>query len=134
MSLTRQPLPDRRLTETRRVETPQGHTAFISVGYHPRSPLKPREVFYCEGFKSGSDLEYHMQDMCVLISLLLQFDMTPSDIARSLSRRKTAMGEVAYASIVGWVLETMSQPPEWADQVNLSNDPVGQEGRSDETR
>ena len=133
MSRTHQALPDHRLTETRRVETPQGHTAFISVGYHPRSPLKPREVFYCEGFKSGSDLEYHMQDMCVLISLLLQFDMTSSDIALSLSRRKTAMGEVAYASIVGRVLETVSQPPEWADQVNLSDESRGQEGRSGET-
>ncbi|WP_299082933.1 hypothetical protein [uncultured Ruegeria sp.] len=133
MSRTRQPLPDRRLAETRRVETPQGHTAFISVGYQPSSPLKPREVFYCEGFKSGSDLEYHMQDMCVLISLLLQFDMTPSDIARSLSRRKTEMGEVAYASLVGWVLEAVCQPPQWADQVTLAGDPPEQEGRANET-
>ncbi len=128
----RKPLPNRRFSETRRVETPHGHRAFISVGYDPSNPMIPREVFYCEGFKSGSDLEYHMQDMCVLISLLLQYDMSPSDIAKSLSRRKTELGGMAYASLVGWVIDVVQQPPQWAASSEEPDNQADFPGGSDE--
>ncbi|WP_171182354.1 hypothetical protein, partial [Ruegeria sp. HKCCD8929] len=95
----RKNLPHRRFTETRRISIPRGQTVHLSVGYDPKNPARPREVFYSGGLKSGSDLEYHMQDMCVLISLLLQHDMDPADIARSLSRREAETGGVTYASL-----------------------------------
>ncbi|MBF9052423.1 hypothetical protein GTA62_20750 [Roseobacter sp. HKCCD9010] len=57
----RSALPDRRLTETRKVETAQGQTVFLSVGYDPAQPNAPKEVFYSSGFKSGSMLEFQAQ-------------------------------------------------------------------------
>ncbi|WP_171182314.1 hypothetical protein [Ruegeria sp. HKCCD8929] len=114
----RKSLPQRRFTETRRIEIPRGQTVHLSVGYDPKSSSRPREVFYSAGLKSGSDLEYHMQDMCVLISLLLQHDMDPSDIAHSLSRRELETGGVTYASLVGLVVDEIRNPPEWPGQLN----------------
>ncbi|MEM9524608.1 MAG: hypothetical protein AAF982_11610, partial [Pseudomonadota bacterium] len=47
-------LPARRLAETRRITTPDGHSFHLSIGYDPEEPERPREVFYSSGFKSGS--------------------------------------------------------------------------------
>ncbi|WP_170565890.1 TSCPD domain-containing protein [Ruegeria atlantica] len=110
----RQILPNRRLVETRRVETAFGQTAFISVGYDPAEPLRPREVFYSAGLKSGSDLEFLLHDMCVLVSKLLQCGMPPEDVAKSLSRQETAIGDITHASLFGWILDAVCVPPEWA--------------------
>ncbi|MEM8970883.1 MAG: hypothetical protein AAGD43_02310 [Pseudomonadota bacterium] len=107
--------PNRRLTETRKVSVPRGQTVYLSVGYSPDRPDHPIEVFYSAGLKSGSDLEYHMQDMCVLISQLLQRGATPADIAHSLSQRETETGDMAYASLVGWVVSEIAKPPAWAE-------------------
>ena len=120
---TRTPLPNRRLAETRRVETPQGHTAFVTIGYDPAAPLKPRELFYSGGFRSGSDLEYHLHDLCVLISLLLQHDVAASYLAHSISRKTAALGGEEYASLAGWLVEAVRTPPAWADEyVALTDD------------
>lgn len=110
----RKKLPDRRLTETRKVETDLGQTVFLSVGYDPDRPDEPREVFYSSGFKSGSMLEFQVQDFCVLFSLLLQHGMTPDDVAKSLARKENHDGTLSFASISGLIVDELSKPPAWA--------------------
>lgn len=100
-------LPRRRLTETRRIETPDGHTIHLSVGYDPNEAGRPREAFYSGVFKSGSALEFQIQDACVLLSLLMQHGHRPDDIAKSLARTERPDGSVAYASITGLIAEEL---------------------------
>lgn len=104
----RHQLPNRRLTETRKVVTADGHTIYLSIGYDPHEDGRPREVFYSAGFKSGSQLEFQVQDDCVLISLLLQHGHKPADIAKSLARREGPDGSMAYASVVGLIVDELS--------------------------
>ena len=105
----RHSLPGRRLTETRKVTTKEGHTVYLSVGFDPRDPLRPREVFYSAGFKSGSQLEFLVQDACVLVSLLLQHGHHPREIAKSLSRVERADSSLDHGSIVGMIVEELSK-------------------------
>jgi hypothetical protein len=101
-------LPTRRLAETRRVTTLDGHTIYLSIGYDPSDPVRPREVFYSAGFKSGSQLEFQIQDACVMFSLLLQHGLTSDDVARSLSRAEQPDGTMAYASVIGLIVEALA--------------------------
>lgn len=125
----RTPLPHRRLAETRRLENPQDHTAYVTIGYDPAAPTKPREVFYSGGFRSGSDLEYHLDDLCVLISLLLQHGVAASFLSRTIARKTSAFGDEEYASIAGWLVAAVSAPPIWADDFlgATGDDPSSQE-------
>lgn len=100
-------LPTRRLAETRKVVTPDGHTIHLSVGFDPREEGRPREVFYSAGFKSGSALEFQTQDACVLISLLLQHGLRPEEVAKSLARAAQPDGSLAYASITGLIADEL---------------------------
>lgn len=100
-------LPTRRLTETRRVQTPDGHTMHLSVGFDPDEPDRPREVFYSAGFKSGSQLEFQIQDACVMLSLLMQHGLRPQDIAKSLARTEQPDGSMTYASITGLIVSEL---------------------------
>lgn len=115
--IERHMLPGRRHVETRKVTAPGGHVLHLSVGYDPNDPDRPREVFYSAGLKSGSDLEYHMQDMCVLISLLLQRDMEPEAIGRSLSRQEQPGGDITFATLTGFLIEEIAKPPMWAKPI-----------------
>ena len=110
----RHDLPERRFSETRKITTKDGHTFYLSVGYDPREPLRPREVFYSSGFKSGSALEFQLQDTCVLISLLLQHGLKPEHIAKSLARRERPDGGMEYASLTGLILEELGKAPSHA--------------------
>jgi hypothetical protein len=101
-------LPTRRLAENRKVTTPEGHTVHLSIGYDPDEPDRPREVFYSAGFKSGSQLEFQIQDACVMFSLLLQHGLLPEDVAKSLSRTEQPDGSMAYASIVGLIADELT--------------------------
>ena len=101
-------LPTRRLTETRRVETRDGHTVYLSVGFDPNEPERPREVFYSAGSKSGSQLEFQIQDDCVLLSLLLQHGLRPEDVAKSLARDERPDGSMVRASIVGLIVDELT--------------------------
>jgi len=112
----RHKLPARRLTETRKVEMESGQTVFLSVGYDPAEPSKPVEVFYSSGFKSGAQLEFQVQDFCILFSLLLQFGMSPAEVAKSLSRKEMPDGELEYASISGAIVAELISPPSWAGE------------------
>ena len=112
-------LPDRRLTETRRVVTPEGHSIHLSIGYDPDMPDRPREVFYSAGFRSGSQLEFQVQDACVLISLLLQHGLRPADILPSLARTEQPgvwiegdeepRAEVIHASHIGLIVAELAR-------------------------
>ena len=104
----RHELPKRRLTETRKIMTADGHTIYLSVGYDPKEDGRPREVFYSAGFKSGSQLEFQIQDACVLISLLLQHGHRPEDIKKSLARVERHEGDVAYGSVIGLIADEIS--------------------------
>lgn len=100
-------MPSRRPAETRRLTTPDGHTIYLSVGYDPKDPERPREVFYSAGFKSGSQLEFQVQDACVMFSLLLQQGLTAEDIAKSLARSEQPDGTITYASVIGLIVEEL---------------------------
>ena len=100
-------MPPRRLTETRKVRTPDGHTIHLSIGYDPNDDGRPREVFYSAGFKSGSQLEFQIQDACVMLSLLLQHGHRPEEIAKSLARVEQPDGTMTYASISGLIVDEL---------------------------
>ena len=79
----------------------------VRVGYDPNEHLRPREVFYSGGFRSGSALEFQIQDACVLLSLLLQHGHRPEDIGKSLARTEQPDGSMAYASMIGLIVEEL---------------------------
>lgn len=113
--LPRHALPTRRFSETRRVVLHGTHKVYLTIGYDPAEPECPREVFYSGGFRYGSDLEYQMQDVCVMISLLLQHGVGPEAIAKSMAQRENALGEMEYATLVGGIVEEIAKPPMWVD-------------------
>ena len=118
----RRRLPDRRLTETRRVvhTTPDGRETVVSVsiGYDPAEPLRPREVFYDAGYRSGADLEFVVQDLCVIVSLLLQHGVDPREIGRSLSVSYGPDEAPHHGSLAGTVAAELLVPPVWAEPVD----------------
>ena len=103
----RHELPTRRLTENRKVETADGHTIHLSIGFDPADPMRPREVFYSGGFRSGAQLEFQLQDACVLISLLLQHGLQPEDVAKSLALSEQPDGNTTYASVIGLIINEL---------------------------
>lgn len=105
----RHDLPKRRLSETQRIVTPDGHSIHLTVGYDPQEDGRPREIFYSGGFRSGSALEFQTQDACVLISLLLQHGHRSDDIAKSLARVEGPDGTTNYASITGIIAEALTK-------------------------
>lgn len=123
---------DRRLVETRKVTyvRPDGNATkiIVSVGYEAADPTRPVEVFYSEGFRSGSDLEFTVQDACVLISLLLQHGISAERIASSMATRETADADLMSgefvapegaasmpASMAGAIAAELMILPSWAD-------------------
>lgn len=125
---------DRRLVETRKVTyiRPDGNATkiIVSVGYEAADPTRPVEVFYSEGFRSGSDLEFTVQDACVLISLLLQHGISTERIASSMATRETADADLMSgefvapegaasmpASMAGAIAAELMIPPSWADDL-----------------
>ena len=123
----RQTPPPRRLSETRRVEhvRSDGVTVpiLVSVGYAEDDPLRPVEVFYAEGFRSGADLEFLTQDACVLVSLLLQHGVPPARIAASMSLRENTDGAHVPGSLAGTIAAELARPPAWADALPKEQNP-----------
>lgn len=115
-SPARRALPDRRLNETRRIDTSDGATLFLTIGYDPQSPVKPKEVFYSNGFKSGSQLEFQAHDICVLLSLMLQSGWSAVDLVKSLAQRDKFDRTVEYASLTGLIAHELTKPPSWSGQ------------------
>ena len=114
--------PARRLSETRRVEHVRSDGVairiLVSVGYAADDPLRPVEVFYAEGFRSGADLEFLTQDACVLVSLLLQHGVPPARIAAAMSRREDPGGTISPGSLAGTIAAELARPPAWADALD----------------
>lgn len=104
----RHTLPNRRPSENLKVRTKDGHTIHLTVGYDPKDTERPREIFYSAGFKSGSQLEFQVQDACVLISLLLQHGLRPADIVKSLAREEAAGGQIIHASVIGLIVDQLA--------------------------
>lgn len=101
-------LPNRRPSANVKVEwvTPSSsHVFYVTVGYDPRN-ARISEVFYSDGMKSGADLRSMAQDACILVSILLQYGLTPEQIGKSLAVAPV-MGEDRPASLVGAVVEAI---------------------------
>ena len=114
----RRRLPDRRLVETRHVvhRAPDGRETplAVSIGYDPAEPARPREVFYDAGYRSGTDLEFAVQDLCVVLSLLLQHGVEAREIGRSLSVSHGPDNTAHHGSLAGTITAELAVPPEWA--------------------
>ena len=100
-------LPKRRPSETLKVTNLDGQAIHLTIGYDPADPERPREVFYSAGFKSGSQIEFQIQDACVMFSLLLQHGLRVDEIAKSLSRTEQADGSMTYASVIGLIANSL---------------------------
>ena len=124
----RRRLPSRRLAETRRVvhRTPDGRETpvSVSIGYDPAEPLRPREVFYDAGYRSGADLEFAVQDLCVVLSLLLQHGVDPREIGRSLSVSYGPDDQPHHGSLAGTIAAELTVPPGWAEAAAAAGDEV----------
>lgn len=116
-------LPKRRLAETITVHPSDGNPVTLSIGYDPADPNRPREVFYSGGYKSGSQLEFHVSDACVLMSLLLQHGLQPEAIAHALARTELPNGSTTCASIIGLIAEQLSAI-QWAHAMNISRNRI----------
>ena len=117
--------PDRRRSETRRIRWASPllanapcTTVHVTVS-HDADTGRPFEIFYAAGYRSGSETETLVSDMCIVLSHMLQRDgmPDPSDLLRSVAReRDPVTGEERYASLVGVLLEELRRPPvRWDD-------------------
>ncbi|WP_419738599.1 hypothetical protein [Ruegeria sp.] len=115
----RTPLPDRRPGETRKL-TWAGQSVFVTIGYGA-DHMTPLEIFYDSGYRSGSDMEALVSDLCIALSVMLQHEgVTAASLARSMSRAfDLRTGAEKPASILGLLLEEIERPPAWsADLAN----------------
>ena len=97
---SRQRLPNRRENETVDLMF-EGQRYHVTVGFDLDG--RPREVF-CHGGKVGSGMDLILDDACVALSLLLQHDIEPQDLAHSMGR----LGDGAAASIIGALVDLVS--------------------------
>ena len=80
--MSRERLPNRRPNETADLEF--GSVRYAStIGYFPDG--RPGEVFM-HGSKVGSTMDGLLDDACILVSLLLQHNVDPSQLAASMER------------------------------------------------
>ena len=86
----------------------------MSIGYDPAEPARPREVFYDAGYRSGADLEFAVQDLCVVLSLLLQHGVEAREIGRSLSVSWGPDDAPHHGSLAGTITAELTVPPQWA--------------------
>ena len=90
------PLPSRWLAEIRSVAhcAPDGRasTLTLAIEYHPAQPMRPREVAYLAGHRSGAQLERDLRDLCAVLSALLRLGAEPAKIARALAE-ESGVGE-----------------------------------------
>lgn len=96
----RERLPDRRLQQTETLVW-NGREWVMSVGFTPDGRVL--EVF-TKGLKAGSTLDAIADDVCVLLSLLLQSGYSAAALARHLGREATDTTAPA-ASPIGLLAE-----------------------------
>jgi hypothetical protein len=99
--MTRKRLPDRRAAATVNLE--HGGSRFtVTIGLYPDG--RPGEVF-THGIRTGSGLDAPLADACVLLSLLMQHGVEPSQISSSMGRS----GGAEAASIIGAVIDLVEK-------------------------
>ena len=119
MSKKRKQLPTRRLSEVRKIKLENDQSLYVTLGYDPKFPNMPKEVFYDRGFREGAELQFIANDMCIMISLLLQAEYSADDIAKSLSKTtlETPAGDISkHGSMVGLIVEQLQIEPTWSEQ------------------
>ena len=130
----RKPLSSRRRSDARRIEwisplNPDGwpQKIYVTIGYDEADALTPREIFYDAGYKSGSDMETLLRDLCIVLSVLLQHDGVELDLFMSSISREVNMrtDQVEMGSIVGVLLKELNTPPQWAEEIAAAGAPTG---------
>ena len=114
----RECLPNRCPSMTIKVSARAGPTAHLTVQFDANRDCAPRGVFYSTGFRSGSEMEFLMNDACILISVLLKHGYTPNEILPKLSLIEQATGEDAQGSMIGLVVNALASISE-EDQDDL---------------
>lgn len=102
--------PDRRPSITQRLvwrTEASEHHFHVTMSVDPISG-NVIEVFYADGQRIGSQLQHAIQDACVLISLLLQYGVTPSEIAKTLSSTPVH-GDPKPATVIGVIAEAIKE-------------------------
>ena len=107
----RRRLPPRRHSETRRLAW-AGQTIHVTLGYDTDS-LEPKEIFYSGGYRSGSDMEALVSDLCIALSVMLQHDgITAAALGKSMGQTfDVRTGDPMPASILGLLLDELVRPP-----------------------
>ena len=110
---SRERLPDRRPNQTRVIRwagSDDQPTEFsVTVGYFLVG--RPAEVF-CNGAKVGSTMQALLQDACVVLSIALQYGVTPAELAHSMGRTPVSETETRPASIIGAIAEVLARKDE----------------------
>lgn len=99
-AVTRTRLPNRRPNETAELEFGSVQYA-ATLGYFPDG--RPGEVFM-HGPKVGSTMDGLLDDGCILVSLLLQHGVEPSQLAASMGRLGDGRSP---ASIIGAIADLL---------------------------
>ncbi len=116
---TRIPPPPRRPGETRKL-TWKEQSVYVTIGYRD-DHVTPCEIFYDGGYRSGSDMEALVSDLCVALSVMLQQEgLTAAALGKSMSEAfDLRTGKREPASILGLLLFEIVRPPAWsADLAN----------------
>jgi hypothetical protein len=101
--MTRQRLPDRRPSFTTQLAY-ESNTYSVTLGFDPRNE-RIAEVF-THGAKVGSAMDRIIDDVCVALSLLLQYGVEPAALAASMSR----LGDgKSPASIIGALADLIAR-------------------------
>ena len=133
----RKPLNSRRPSEARRIEwisplNPDGwpQKIYVTIGYDEADALTPREIFYDAGYKSGSDMETLLRDLCITLSVLLQHDGVDLNVFMSSISREVNMrtDQAEMGSIVGVLLKELNTPHQWASELKVAGVQAGEGG------
>ena len=111
-------LPPRRRSETRKLQW-AGQTVFVTIGYD-EDHIRAREIFYDSGYRSGSDMEALVSDLCIALSIMLQQEgMSVARLSKSMSTAfHLRTGAESPASILGLLLKELERPPAWAAELS----------------
>ena len=118
------PPPARRPSKTRKL-TWRGKPIHITIRYRA-DHVTACEIFYNGGYRSGSDMEALLSDLCILLSILLQHEPygdgygggTVTGLRSSLSEtRHRATGTTEPGSLIGLILSELARPSQWAEEM-----------------
>ena len=131
----RERLPSRRRSESRKITWHPPHNPdapetniHVTIGY-AEDGLRPVEIIYDAGYRSGSDLETLVSDLCIVLSVMIQHrDVRVEDFAHSLSKElDLRSGQQTFGSLVGVLIEQLLTPPAWAEALMTIVERAGNE-------